>query len=150
MASRRGAAASWFGVLPTMAAVVLLAAVLAYWTWVVLAPTPHAVGPSIGDERTRLHDAYGLFGAPRSGADAPAATGVAVKLLGVAAAQGGQRGYAVVLYEGNRILAVPEGDELAPGVKVAEVHPDRVILERNGAKETLEFPQKTAEAPAKP
>ncbi len=133
---------------PTLAAVVLLAAVLAYWAWMVFAPAPHAPGPSIGEERTRLQDAYGLFGVPRGGADAPAATGVAVKLLGVAAAQGGQRGYAVVLYEGNRILAVPEGEELAPGVKVAEVRPDRVILERNGAKETLEFPQKTASAQA--
>ncbi len=77
---RQSVAQSLFGVLPMLAAVMLLASVLAYWTWIVVAPRPRAAGPSIAEEHTHLQQAYGLFGTPRSGADAPAATGVALKL----------------------------------------------------------------------
>lgn len=147
---RQSVAESLLSGLPMLAAVMLLASVLAYWTWVVVAPRPRAPAPAIPEQRAPLEHAYGLFGTPRSGADAPAATGVAVKLLGVAAAQGGRHGYAVVLYEGNHILAVPQGEEIAPGVRVAEVHPDRVILERSGTRETLQFPQKTGAPAPKP
>jgi general secretion pathway protein C len=83
-----------------------------------------------------------------------------MKLLGVAAASGKTRGYAVVQMEPRNILAVREGDEVAPGIRLAEVRTDHVILERNGVRETLAWPepgtrgqpaaQPPAPAPARP
>jgi len=35
---------------------------------------------------------------------------------------------------------VREGEDLAPGIRLAEVGTDHVILERGGARETLAWP----------
>ena len=142
---RRGLAESVPAFLPTLAALGLAAWVLAYWTWIALAPRAEPRAAPLAEPVTRLESAYALFGAARRDAGAPA-TGVAIKLLGVAAATQGRRGYAVVMYEGSDILAVGEGERVAPGIRLAEVHSDRVILERNGARETLGFPEKTRAA----
>jgi general secretion pathway protein C len=86
-----------------------------------------------------------------------APTGMAIKLLGVVAASGGRRGYAVVQLEAKQILAVHEGEDVTPGLRLAEVHPDHIILERGGVRETLTWPQQkrapaatTAAQPAQP
>jgi general secretion pathway protein C len=63
------------------------------------------------------------------------------------AASGGRRGYAVVQLEANQIFAVREGDDIAPGIRLAKVHPDHVVLERSGVRETLTWPEKKASAP---
>ena len=64
------------------------------------------------------------------------------------AASGGRRGYAVVQLEAKQILAVHEGEDVAPGIRLAEVHADHVILERNGVRETLAWPEKKRRSPA--
>jgi general secretion pathway protein C len=43
-------------------------------------------------------------------------------------------------FEGKQIVAVREGEDAAPGVRLAEVHPDHVILERGGVREALAWP----------
>ena len=73
-----------------------------------------------------------------------APTGIAIKLLGVVAASAGRRGYAVLQLEAKQILAVHEGEDVTPGLRLAEVRPDHVILERGGMRETLAFPEKKA------
>src|SRR5487761_2548107 len=105
----------------TLGAVALLGAVLAYWTWAWFAPRAEATA---------------------------APTGIAITLLGVVAASGGRRGYAVVQLEGKQILAVHEGEDIAPGIRLAEVDADHVILDRNGVRETLAWPQRPGSAPA--
>jgi general secretion pathway protein C len=52
----------------------------------------------------------------------------------------------VVQLDAKQILAVHEGDDVAPGVRLAEVHPDHVILERGGTRETLAWPEKRGTA----
>ena len=71
-----------------------------------------------------------------------AQTGMAIRLLGVVAAGNGRQGYAVVEFEPKRIIAARGGDDLIPGIRLAEVHPDHVVLERNGTRETLAWPEK--------
>ncbi len=131
-----------------LVAVALLGAVLAYWTWGWFAPRAVPRMETSAVQSGSVAAAGGLFGrVPRNQA-AAAPTGIAIKLLGVVAASGGRRGYAVLQLEAKQILAVHEDEDVAPGIKLAEVHADHVILERNGVRETLAWPQRTGSAPA--
>ena len=133
-------------VLLTLAAAALLGAVLAYWTWVWFAPRAEPRARAAPAQSGSLASAGAIFGNVQRQQPTAAPTGIAIRLLGVVAASGGQRGYAVVQLEAKRILAVLEGDEVDPGVRLAEVHPDHVILERGGTRETLEWPKRTTTA----
>ena len=130
----------------TLAALVLLGWVLAYWTWAWLAPRPEPRAQPATALGAGAGSAQGLFGNLQRGQNIAAPTGIAIKLLGVVAATRGRRGYAVVQLEAREILAVREGEDVAPGIRLAEVHPDHVILERNGVRESLAWPQKNAAA----
>ena len=128
--------------LATIAALVLLGLVAAYWTWVWLAPLPEARAPAAADTGTPVGAAGALFGSMRRDPNSPAPTGIAIKLLGVVAATEARHGYAVVQLEAKEILAVREGEDVAPGIRLAEVGTDHVILERGGIRETLAWPEK--------
>lgn len=133
--------------LATLAALVLLGVVLAYWTWVWFAPRPEPRAQPLADPVGRVASANLLFGAVQRNQNIAAPTGIAIKLLGVVAASGRRRGYAVVQLEARQILAVHEGEDIAPGIRLAEVHADHVILERNGTRETLTWPEKKTVVP---
>jgi general secretion pathway protein C len=62
--------------------------------------------------------------------------------MGVVAASEGRRGHAVLRLDAKRTVAVLQGEEVEPGLRLAEIQVDRVVLERNGARETLVFPEK--------
>ena len=138
--------------LVTFAALALLGLVLAYWTWAWLAPRPEpraqeavqAGGRAVGPTQA----ATSLFGSARRDRDGAAPTAMAVRLLGVVAASGGRSGYAVLRLDGKKTVAVRQGEDVEPGLRLAEVHPDHVILVRNGARESLAWPQKKAAAEA--
>ncbi len=130
--------------LATIAALALLALVAAYWTWVWLAPLPEPRASSAPDTGTVAAGA--LFGSMHRDQNAPVPTGIAIRLLGIVAATGGQSGYAVVQLEAKDILAVQEGEDVAPGVRLAEVGTNHVILERGGIRETLAWPEKNTAA----
>jgi general secretion pathway protein C len=121
--------------LVTFAALALLGLVLAYWTWAWLAPRPEPRAQS-AVTGGQVEAAYGLFGSARRDNSA-APTGTSVGLLGVVAASGSQSSYAVLRLDAKRSVAVREGGEIEPGVRLAEVHADHVVLERSGARETL-------------
>lgn len=126
----------------TLAAVVLLGWVLAYWTWVWLAPRPESRAQTTVQTGSRIEAAYGLFGSAQRDRNSAAPTGIAVRLLGVAATSAGRRGYAVVQLDAKQTLAVHEGEDIAPGIRLAEVRADHIILERDGTRETLTWPKK--------
>lgn len=128
--------------LATIAALAMLGLVAAYWTWVWLAPLPEPRALTAADTGTAAASAGALFGSMRRERNSPVPTGIAIRLLGVVAATGGRRGYAVVQLEAKEILAVREGEDVAPGVRLAEVGTDHVILERGGIRETLAWPEK--------
>ena len=126
--------------LATLAALAFLGVVLAYWGWAWFAPPAIARAPAAVTIETGSATSSGnLFGAKRSGAGA--ASG-AVRLMGVVAASAGQLSHAVLRLDAKRIVAVRQGEEVEPGLRLAEVHVDRVVLERNGARETLALPEK--------
>ena len=124
----------------TLAALALLGLALAYWPWVWFAPRAEPRIETAAAQSGGVAAANALFGKfPRNKNTAP--TGIAIRLLGVVAASGGRRGYAVVQLDAKRSLVVHEGTDIAPGVRFAEVHPDHVILERGGMRETLALPE---------
>lgn len=135
--------------LVTFAALALLGLVLAYWTWAWFAPRPEprVQAAQAGRATGPTQAAYALLGNARreTGGDGPAK--LAARLLGVVAASGGQPGYAVLRVDAKQTVAVREGEELEPGVRLAEVHADHVVLEQGGARETLAWPKPGKSAP---
>lgn len=144
---RSGLAQTALVSLLTLAALALLGMVLAYWTWVWFAPRAEPRAEAAAGETGNLAIASRVFGRVERTKTSAAPTGLAIKLLGVVAASGGRRGYAVVQLDAKQILAVHEGEDFAPGIRLAEVHPEHVILERGGARETLAWPEKKVSAP---
>lgn len=143
---RSGLAQTALVSLLTLAALALLGVVLAYWTWVWFAPRAEPRAEAAAGESGNLATATRVFGRVERTKSSAAPTGLAIKLLGVVAASGGRRGYAVVQLDAKQILAVHEGEDFAPGVRLAEVHPEHVILERGGVLETLAWPEKKVSA----
>jgi general secretion pathway protein C len=129
----------------TLAALTLLCFVLAYWTWVWFAPGAAPRTRAVEAQR-HIEAAYGLYGGARRSQTAAAPTALAIRLLGVAAAAGGKSGYAIVQLDANKVLVTREGTDIAPGIRLAEVQAGQIILERNGARETLVLPDKNTRA----
>ena len=143
---RSGLAQTALVSLLTLAALALFGFVLAYWTWVWFAPRAEPRAEAAAGEAGNLASASRVFGRLERNKSSAAPTGIAIKLLGIVAASGGRRGYAVVQLDAKQILAVHEGDDVAPGVRLAEVLRDQVILERGGVRETLAWPEKKGSA----
>jgi general secretion pathway protein C len=129
--------------LVTVAAVILLGFVAAYWTWGWLAPSPAPRAQAAANTGDGV-SAGALFGNVQRDGNSAAPTGIAIRLLGIVAATEGHRGYAVVQLETKEILAVREGEDVSPGIRLAEVGIDHVILERGAIRETLAWPEKNA------
>jgi general secretion pathway protein C len=127
------------GFLATLAAASLLGVVLAYWSWAWLAPAPVPRAAAAAETTGSAQSAGGLFGSAK---ESVAAASGAVRLTGVVAASGGRRGHAVLRLDGKKTVAVLQGDDVEPGLRLAEVHADHIVLERNGARETLAWPEK--------
>ncbi len=138
----------------TTAALALLCVVAASWFWLWLAPAPEAPAAVASPTELALDAAYGVFGGSRGNSPvsgqagaavndsaAPAATGLAIRLLGIVAAEGDGEDYAVVELEPGTIIAIRQGDEFAPGIHLTEVGTDHLVLERGGVRETLTWPQ---------
>ena len=130
----------------TLAALALFGLVLAYWTWAWFAPRTEPRAEVAAAAAGNVLSASAVFGRVERNKSGATPTGIAIKLLGVVAASGGRRGYAVVQLDGKQILAVHEREDVSPGVRLAEVHPGHVILERGGMRETLAWPEKKASA----
>jgi general secretion pathway protein C len=122
-----------------LAALALLGVVLAYWAWAWLAPAAAQRAPPAPERAGNTLAAAALFGAVKPGAGAGA-----ISLMGVVAASGARRGHAVLRIDAKKTVAVRQGEDIEPGLRLAEVHPDHVVLERNGARETLAWPRKAA------
>jgi len=135
--------------LVTFAALMLLGLVLAYWTWAWLAPRTEPRAQVAAQAGGRVDTATGLFGSARRDHGA-APTDMSIGLLGVVAAKsshaGSEPGYAVLRIDAKQTVAVREGGEIEPGVRLAEVHADHIVLERGGVRETLVWPKQSKAA----
>lgn len=132
----------------TTAALALLVMVVAYWTWEWLAPRHETRAQAVANPGGHATSANGLFGHLEQDKNGASPTGIAIRLLGIVAATAGRHGYAVMRLEPREIFAVREGEDVVPGIRLAEVGADHVILERGGTREKLAWPEKNAPAEA--
>jgi general secretion pathway protein C len=137
-------------ILVTAGAIALFASIAAHWTWRWLAPAPASSAPRAIHAGRLQPSANALFGNPDTGMESTAPTGSTIRLLGLVASTSGKRGYAVLRVDPKQILTIREGDEVSPGIRLAEVGIEHVILERGAVKEMLGWPARGAliEAPA--
>ncbi len=147
--------------LPGLAAavlVVILAHTLAEATWRFFPPPEQvpppasasrpapAATPAREDWALRVVDSH-LFGQwpaeqPEPVAEAPIEvpeTSLRLTLRGVY--QGGGNDFAIIADAGGKDETYRVGDALPGGATLEEIHPDRVILKRNGRLETLKLPR---------
>lgn len=138
-----GAPVNWAGKLWPALAAVVLGVVLARWVWIFLAPAGMAVLPPA--EIGTSEDAEKIFGVATSAA---AGIGTVIlpgaRLVGVFAPASStgkvsknKTGFAVLQLDEKRQSGVALGDEVVPGVKLIEIHADRVLLERDGITQLI-------------
>lgn len=140
--------ASRLGGLLVLALVLVLAYQLAHWTWVFLTPAPSAAAAP-ESAAVDLAAVSRLFGATAPPGSAPTSTG-GLRLKGVVAPTPGVAASAIFSTGSGRDLAVFVEREVSPGVTLAEVHPDHVVLSRGGLQERLDLdlPRSAASASA--
>lgn len=126
---------------PVLGALVL-GALLARWAWVLFAP--HTLSVAATPEYSATAESGKLFGVappPAAATPAPRLTGSSIlpnaRLAGVFAATTGRSGFAVLKLEGNRQIGVAAGQEVQPGVRLLEIHPDYVLLGQNGMQQRV-------------
>jgi general secretion pathway protein C len=125
-----------------LAALALLGGVLLHWTrlWFIPHPPPNLesgthANMEVAEDVSTVSDLFGI--AQREQPSIAVPTGPEIRLFGVIAASGSGRGYAILQADGKETLAVPEGEDVAPGLRLAEVHTEYIVLERDGMRETL-------------
>lgn len=126
---------------------------LAQWTWLVALPKPRQPASSsvlittqLAAEAITLRHLFGQAAGPDTVTSAPPSAFSNLKLQGVFAAIGSLPAFAIVIVDGKSAQPVQVGREAASGVVLEEVHPDYVVLRRNGVMERLNL-EKSASAP---
>lgn len=86
-----------------------------------------------------------LFGEAAASAAAPGATAarqaIGFTLRAAFAPVGGGNGGAIIESDGGEAKWYAIGDEVSAGLRLHEVHPDHVLLDRGGSLERLAFPR---------
>lgn len=152
--SRAGVAAVG-PLLVTVALVIVLAAQLANLLWRILAsPDDGAQVPLAGDpsavpaiDLASIVNAH-LFGVATLSGDPAAAPATTANLVlaGTLAGDEPEQGWAIIGASAQAARVYATGATLPGGAKLAAVYPDRVILDRNGARESLALPRLTSGA----
>lgn len=137
-------AGAWLPLLWRVLGALVLGALLAKWVWVLFAPRATAI--AVAPERGVAAEAGKLFGVAVVAASAPVVEEVAVlpnaRLVGVFSAKTGRSGFAVLKLDDKRQMGVAAGESVVPGVRLAEVHPGYVLLERAGTLQRVDLEEK--------
>lgn len=141
------ATSRWTPVVVNLVALVLLAYSLAQWTWRLMTPASPpvtaAVQSPVQDNATTLREllAANLFGAvaPGQGGFSPDTlplTSLNLVLTGVMV-RSQQDSFALIKIDGAEEEPVVIGQEITAGARLHAVYPDRAVLTRGGAYESL-------------
>lgn len=138
--------AGLFGTLVTAVLVVVLAWLLAQWTWMFLAPARVAETPpaSGGTDLAAVARLFG--GAAPAGRGAAPGQSSGIRLKGVVAPSPANIGSAVFNL-GGKDVAVNLGGELQPGVTLAAVERDHAVISRSGVRERIDLETRMAAIP---
>lgn len=141
---------AWIDLLE-LALVAALGVGLAYWTWLVIAPRAVAAPGALAEAAAVQPAAQAgrdLFGASRPAQRSVAPASGGLVLLGVLSGPDAH-GRAILAGQGSRPVSVAAGEEVSDGVVLKEVHPDHVIISREGTPERIEL-QRGGERAAPP
>jgi hypothetical protein len=132
-----------------IALVAVLAMSLARWTWV--AATPRATAAPALPEQSGAQPRgpvvkRQLFGAAQDGVQPVAGAGGGLTLLGVFSERRPGAGRAILGRQGSRPALVAAGESIGEGLVLGEVHPDHVIVLRDGAPERVDLERRAAHA----
>jgi len=146
-------ALKWLADTVTAVLVFLFGLQLAWWTWQALMPswksvalTATASGPAVPPSLGRR-----LFGDrdDLSTSVEPAANNSGVRLKGVFAVDGRTLSAAVVNL-GGKDQTVRLNQEILAGIKLVEVHPEFIVISRNGLRERVELERFAASVATRP
>lgn len=137
---------------------IVLCWLLARWTWQIV--SPEAIAEPAGAARVSIDTAaaadfivaahlFGTAEAPRPVVQAAVLTSLNVKLKGVFAADGKEPAFAILNSDNQVDRHIKAGGEVKSGVVLAEIHPQHVVLNRDGTMELLELEGKAGGAPLK-
>jgi len=116
-------------------AVIVLAALLARWTWIFIAPKDTALPTTAAWKNTA--EADHLFGdVPATDANPSSSLGN-VQLVGVFAHP--TAGFAVLSVDGKQV-GVGLGELVMPGARLVATQADHVLIERGGIKSRIDLP----------
>ncbi len=147
-----GAAPGLAGAAPTIATfamVLVIAAQLASLLWRILgasgddvaaAPNVEAPVPSVDIAAIVNSHLFGVAAQTGDPSDAPT-TSANLTLTGTLAGREPERGWAIIGASGQTARVYATGTSLPGGAKLFAVYPDRAILDRNGARESLLLPR---------
>jgi len=131
-----------------LALVAALAISLAYWTWVAISPAtvaaPLLSSGQLADRPEQLAS-RNLFGVASTGVAAgPRSASVGLKVLGIFSGEQPGAGRAILAQQGGRPRTVSPGEAIADGLTLHEVHPDHVIILRNGVPERVDLERRVS------
>src|SRR5262245_11546668 len=144
---------AWIDLLE-LALVAALGVALAQLTWLAIAPpttgAPSAFAQSSQPQPGALAARH-VFGAPGSESSAKrVGTATGLVLLGVVSSQEPGAGRAILGMQGGRPALVAVGEPIADGIELREVHPDHVIVLRQGMPERIELQRGASRASPQP
>lgn len=124
----------------TLGLACLLSAILAFWGVRLAEKSPPVIPLTPADAAPKLDYSLQarLFGA---GVQTGAVANISIRLAGVIAPGSAQgRGVAVLAVESKPMRAYRTGDEIAPGIRLLQVQPTRVVIEQNGVRSEVLLP----------
>ena len=133
----------------------VVGALLAKWAWLLFAPRTISIASA--PEHSATAEAGKLFGtAAAVVAPALVSRGAETTILpnarlaGIFAAEPGRSGFAVLRLDDKRQIGVAAGQEVQPGIRLLEIHPGYVLLERNGVQQRVNLEENRKEVTGKP
>jgi general secretion pathway protein C len=120
--------------LMSLLALIALSASIAYWVLQLYKPAQRPLAPA---PMAALPDPSPDAAATLFGGQAVAVVATTYQLTGVVYA--GNESVAILQAEGQPSQALPMGKEIAPGVKITEVHPRYVMLSEGGILKRIEL-----------
>jgi general secretion pathway protein C len=123
----------------------VVAGQLALLVWKLLPQNPHAAppAPALAETAATPGLASQVFGTPPPPETAAATqvSAIALTLVGTLAAKDPTAGLAIVGPTVNDAHVYATQTDIAPGVRLLEVYTDHILIDRGGAKETINLPR---------
>lgn len=123
-------------------AIALSAWLAANWYWRLNGTPLQSARPSpVSDPIEAAQDIASrqLFGTPPVAATVSAAAPSNLQVIGVSTRWGKLPGYAVIKDGASAATSFVEGEEISPGVKLVQVLPEAIEVERNGVREQIKL-----------